>query len=754
MDLRYKNISRFSLSALIFIATPDALWSKDFKLETKDINAVISTTTSAISPELIDHDSIPYNDAKKQYDDINLRFEEDKAYFKNKIIKLSIRANYVDRNKREINKEFTAVKTLIDRKKQKLAQIDGEILNEQDYIKELASLKEKNIKFSSNISIQGYLLAVVEDKRSVSRDLFIETATEAITSEAITQLNGIFVESMSKFDGKLSQMIRETSSGTAVADNSDTTLKLFFSTDRSTSVLIYATKVDLYPFERGEIINKKEAIVRWQSATLLKNPDDIKKIILEIKKNYPKLYLDPSVEKKMSIAVGEIDVHNLKSRTVLNDMEQDSREYQTKIKAKIKIRNDNLVLLSSQRKILVFEIEELETDLKKLTREQKEFEDQYKLIIRELDDIKKNLRFTKAEMYERRHANAVAETKTIVKELLLDMDKSLFKASKRMESLFNGSKIIKDMVDEVAYEKNYVQSRVIPYFVGNTDSTGALVTLEVQFSDKKIKRVVKSKESIFDDYVKIESGTFKFGSNNGERDEAPEKEVKVENDFYIGKYEITVGEYLAFADSVKSRYPEWHKDFDGKKDSNGTNYSNICIEDGCPIVGITWSDAKAYSDWLSNKLNKNIRLPTELEWEYVAKGELNREYGFLYGTMEDYSWFNKNSGGFAHRVGLRKQNLSGVYDIIGNVWEYCDSNYGGSDNFKVIKGGDFKTEPKFLRASNKTKYQVDKRANSVGFRVLMEIDQNDQNKDQKESKDKSSDVTINPLNVSVDGDNK
>jgi formylglycine-generating enzyme required for sulfatase activity/peptidoglycan hydrolase CwlO-like protein len=713
-------MSKFLFLAPISIIS--SIWGKDFKLDSKDLNSVISTTTLAITAELIDRDSIPYSEAKKKYDDINLRFEEDKASFQNKILKLSVNATYIDRNRREINKDLDALKSILERKKQKLSQLDADILGEQNYIKDLSTLRDKNIKFSSNISIQGYLLAVVEDKRSISRDLFIEVATDAIASEGITQLNGILVETISKFDGKLSQLIRETSSGTAIADNSDTTVKLFFSTDRSTSVLIYATKVDLYPFERGEIINKKSGDAFWQSATLLKNSSDVKKVIEEIKKNYPKLYIDQNIETKMVSAISEIDIHNVKSRNALAELDKDNTNFQNKLKAKIKTRGDNLSLLQSQRKLLISEISELEADLRSLSREQKEFEDQYKLLQQDISDVKRNLRFTKAEMYERRHANAVLETKNIIRELLTDIDKSLFKTSKKMETLFNGSKILKDMVDEVAYEKNYIYSRVFPYFVDNTDSTGALVTLEIKFSDKKIPRVEKKKAEVNDDFVKIETGSFKFGSNIGEKDEAPEKTVTVDKSFYIGKYEVTIGEYLAFADSVgdKSRYPEWHPNY--IRETNSSYYNNICIDESCPVVGITWADAKAYAKWLSNKHNKKFRLPTELEWEYVAKGELNREYGFLYGKLDDYGWFNDNSGGIAHRIGSKKPNLSGVYDMMGNVWEFCDSNYGGSDNFKVIKGGDWQTTPKFLRASNKTKYPIEKRSISVGFRLVMEDD--------------------------------
>ena len=235
----------------------------------------------------------------------------------------------------------------------------------------------------------------------------------------------------------------------------------------------------------------------------------------------------------MVSAISEIDIHNVKSRNALAELDKDNTNFQNKLKAKIKTRGDNLSLLQSQRKLLISEISELEADLRSLSREQKEFEDQYKLLQQDISDVKRNLRFTKAEMYERRHANAVLETKNIIRELLTDIDKSLFKTSKKMETLFNASKILKDMVDEVAYEKNYIYSRVFPYFVDNTDSTGALVTLEIKFSDKKIPRVEKKKAEVDDDFVKIETGSFKFGSNIGEKMKLQKRQLQLIKAFIL-----------------------------------------------------------------------------------------------------------------------------------------------------------------------------------------------------------------------------
>ena len=286
-----------------------------------------------------------------------------------------------------------------------------------------------------------------------------------------------------------------------------------------------------------------------------------------------------------------------------------------------------------------------------------------------------------------------------------------------METLFNGSEILKDVADEVEYEKIYLKSIIIPYFVDNTDRTGALVTLEIKFQDKKLPTISPLEQM---EFVKIPKGKFKFGSYNGDFDEKPEREITIKNDFLIGKYEVTIGEYMEFARETKSHYPEWYgKDL--------ARYRNMCLKANCPIIGVSWEDATAFAKWLSKRNSKKYRLPTEFEWEYVAKGDLNLDYGFLYGKLNDYSWYAETSNGHTHRVGLKKPNLFGVYDMHGNVWELCQNSYHvnymdmSRDAYKVMRGGDWRTRKYYLRSSNRAKYRQDKKSNGIGFRLVEEI---------------------------------
>jgi formylglycine-generating enzyme required for sulfatase activity len=701
------------LFKFIFLLIPVLLFS-----ESKDLNSLVSTTLKTITAERIDSESLQFDEAKELFDKINLQLEEEKSRFKSRTLKLSIDASYLHRSLKEKKEDIEGVSALIQRKETKLEQVRKDLEIEQNYIFELEKLAKKETSFNSNISTKGYLFAFVEDRRSVTRDKFIERAVEEINREAIGQLNGIFVESIKKFDRKLYQRIRTTSSGTAISDSSETTTKLFFSKNRRTSVLIYGTTVDLYPFEESnKAVSKhgrKDFGVKYVS--IVKNDRDIERVLSKIQAEYPRLKIDSSIQNRIEQALKTNDEHNEKSRNIVLEIEKNSADFKKKITKRIQKRKEMIKVLQNQEKLLSDEVAELSVDFQVLSREKQILEDKFSLLQSELIEVKRSIKFTRAEMYDRKHSNAVRETKEIAKELFLDIDKSLLKTSKSMETIFNGEDILKDIVNEIEYDKFYVKSVVIPYFVSGTDRTGALVSLSIEFRDRNLP---KRKELEKYRFVKIEKGTFKFGSQNGESDEKPVRNWTIQKDFYIGKYEVTIGEYLQFAKEIKSRFPKWWK--------KEKQYSNICFEETCPITGVSWEDAVAYAEWLSKTRGEKYRLPTETEWEYVAKAGLNLERGFMNGKLEDFSWFSENSGGTIHPVGQKNPNPFGVYDIIGNVWEYCADSYNRnyltkkSSTFKSMRGGDWKTKRPYLRSSNRAKYHKDKKSSSIGFRLVKEI---------------------------------
>ncbi len=197
----------------------------------------------------------------------------------------------------------------------------------------------------------------------------------------------------------------------------------------------------------------------------------------------------------------------------------------------------------------------------------------------------------------------------------------------------------------------------------------------------------------------VKGGAFKMGSKKGDYDEKPVHQVVLSN-YYIGKFEITVKQYREFCNATGKKMPpmpteEWYEEHDQAE--------KWVWKDNNPIAKINWHNATAYCKWLSKETGKNYSLPTEAQWEYAAKGG-NKSKNNLYSgsdNINEVAWYDETTYEKGTRpVGRLKPNEIGIYDMSGNVWEWCKDNYARyksgtqknpkgpeKTNFRVIRGG-------------------------------------------------------------------
>ena len=258
--------------------------------------------------------------------------------------------------------------------------------------------------------------------------------------------------------------------------------------------------------------------------------------------------------------------------------------------------------------------------------------------------------------------------------------------------------------------------------------------------------------------VAVKGGTFTMGAtseqgSDSDDDEKPAHSVTL-SDFYIGQYEVTVGLFRAFINETNYRTDadkagwawRWMKVDDKWKWNkvNGINW--MCDQDGNvrnssednhPVLYVSWNDAVEFCKWLSRKTGSVFRLPTEAEWEYAARGG-NKSKGYKYSgsnSINDIAWYgnldsNTTANGKTHPVGMKYPNELGIYDMTGNVWEWCQDWYGdysstsqtnptgpASGSRRVGRGGSWGDSARSCRVSFRDYYAPGSRNSNLGFRL-------------------------------------
>jgi formylglycine-generating enzyme len=245
------------------------------------------------------------------------------------------------------------------------------------------------------------------------------------------------------------------------------------------------------------------------------------------------------------------------------------------------------------------------------------------------------------------------------------------------------------------------------------------------------------------DFVRVEGGTFQMGSNNSDNDEKPIHTVTVKS-FSMSKYPVTQKEWFdVMGTTIRQQRDMADKSWPLR--GEGDNY---------PMYYVNWNEAVEYCnkrslkegltpvyrgsgnsitcDWNAN----GYRLPTEAEWEYAAKGG-NKDYMiFEYSgsnSVDAVGWYSANSGSNTHPVGTKAPNSLGLYDMSGNVWEWCwdwyvasyyasspssDPKGASSGSDRVIRGGSWNDGARGLRSANRDDSPPSRRGGDIGFRLV------------------------------------
>ncbi len=220
-------------------------------------------------------------------------------------------------------------------------------------------------------------------------------------------------------------------------------------------------------------------------------------------------------------------------------------------------------------------------------------------------------------------------------------------------------------------------------------------------------------------YVWIPAGSFTMGCSSGDEqcfsEEKPAHPVTIGKGFWLGQTEVTVEAYKKFAGIIEDRTPG--------------NSGRVADDDqhghDTPVVNVTWDEALNFCKWAGG------RLPTEAEWEYAARAGSSTS---RYGELDEIAWYEKNSENTVHRAGHKRANRFGLFDMLGNAWEWVNDWYDGkyyarspgldpagpeTGQMHGIRGGSWLNNSKLLRASDRGRSLPDLRFNYFGLRCVL-----------------------------------
>jgi formylglycine-generating enzyme required for sulfatase activity len=234
-------------------------------------------------------------------------------------------------------------------------------------------------------------------------------------------------------------------------------------------------------------------------------------------------------------------------------------------------------------------------------------------------------------------------------------------------------------------------------------------------ADPLIKTLTETVKGVTFEMVNVEGGTFMMGCTSEQGQDCSDNENPVHqvtiSSYYIGKFEVTQSLWQAVMGSNPSNF-------------KGSNL---------PVENVSWDDIQTFIRKLNSLTGHTYRLPTEAEWEYAARGG-NKSNGYTYSgsnNLDQVAWYSDNSGSTTHSVGTKQPNELGIYDMSGNVWEWCQDWYGAytsgsqtnptgasSSSIRVLRGGSWYSNARSCRVSRRGSDDPGGRYINDGFRLF------------------------------------
>ena len=214
--------------------------------------------------------------------------------------------------------------------------------------------------------------------------------------------------------------------------------------------------------------------------------------------------------------------------------------------------------------------------------------------------------------------------------------------------------------------------------------------------------------------VFIPAGSFMMGSDKGQSDEKPVHRVTLTRGFYIGIYEVTQGQWRALMGDNPAKF---------KGDQR-------------PVERVSWNDCQEFIRKLNARASALVRLPTEAEWEYACRAGTRTKYYWGDGSARAYAWYLGNSGSQTHPVGQKLPNAFGLYDMSGNVWEWCGDWYDkgyyasspsrdpkgpASGKYRCLRGWSWSYCARFCRSASRLRVTPGDSDFNYGFRVAVSV---------------------------------